>query len=165
MIMTIEEFRSYIATEEPDAVIEARLGAIEQLVRSYTHNNFQKRNIRAVASIIGGTLIVDPAVFQEGDTVEISGSLYNEGVYVFPVTGLTDEDSVTVTKVVYPADVKLGVINMIKWDLENRDKVGVQSETISRHSVTYFNLDGDNSVVGFPKSLIGFLEPYRKARF
>ena len=65
----------------------------------------------------------------------------------------------------YPADVKMGVVNMLKWDLENRDKVGVQSETLSRHSVTYFNMDGDNSLMGYPKSLLGFLKPYKKARF
>ena len=65
----------------------------------------------------------------------------------------------------YPADVKMGVINMLKWDLENRNKIGIQSETISRHSVTYFNMDGDNSVMGYPKSLLGFLKPYHRARF
>lgn len=65
----------------------------------------------------------------------------------------------------YPADVKMGVVNMLKWDLENREKVGIQSETISRHSVTYFNLDGDNSTMGYPKSLLGFLKPYHRARF
>lgn len=65
----------------------------------------------------------------------------------------------------YPMDVKMGVINMLNWDLENRSKVGIQSETISRHSVTYFNMDGDNSLMGFPKSLLGFLKPYMRARF
>lgn len=65
----------------------------------------------------------------------------------------------------YPMDVKMGVVNLMKWELDNRDKVGVQSETISRHSVTYFNMDGDNSVMGFPKALMGFLKPYMKARF
>ena len=62
-------------------------------------------------------------------------------------------------------DVKMGAVNMLKWDLENRDKVGVQSETISRHSVTYFNMDGENSSLGYPKSLTGFLKPYMRARF
>ena len=76
-----------------------------------------------------------------------------------------DETGVLVTKIFYPMDVKMGVVNMLKWDLENRDKVGIQSETISRHSVTYFNMDGDNSTMGFPKSLLGFLKPYMKARF
>lgn len=65
----------------------------------------------------------------------------------------------------FPPDVKLGAINMLKWDIESRDKVGIQSETISRHSVTYFNMDGDNSALGYPKSLTGFLKPYRKAQF
>lgn len=69
---------------------------------------------------------------------------------------LTDEGE-------YPPDVKMGVVNMLKWDIGK--KVGIQSETISRHSVTYFNMDGDNSVMGYPKSLLGFLEPYKRARF
>ncbi len=30
---------------------------------------------------------------------------------------------------------------------------------------TYFNMDGDNSVMGYPRSLLGFLKPYMKARF
>ena len=76
-----------------------------------------------------------------------------------------DESDVLVTKVEYPVDVVMGVVNMLQWDLSNRKKVGIQSETISRHSVTYFNLDGDNSTIGYPKSLIGFLNPYKKARF
>lgn len=63
----------------------------------------------------------------------------------------------------YPKDIKLGVINLLKWDLEK--KVGIQSETISRHSVTYFNMDGENAVMGYPKSLFGFLKPYMRARF
>ena len=78
---------------------------------------------------------------------------------------VVDESNVLCTKIVYPMDVKMGVVNLMKWDMNNRDKVGIQSETISRHSVTYFNMDGDNSTIGFPKSLIGFLKPYIKARF
>ena len=30
---------------------------------------------------------------------------------------------------------------------------------------TYFNMDGDNSVMGYPRSLLVFLKPYMKARF
>ena len=65
----------------------------------------------------------------------------------------------------YPADVKMGAINMLKWDIESRDKIGVASETISRHSVTYVSVDGDNSTGGYPKAVMGFLKPYMKARF
>ena len=76
-----------------------------------------------------------------------------------------EESGVVLTKIKYPADVKMGVVNLMKWELENRDKVGVASESISRHSVTYFAMDGDNSTMGFPKALMGFLKPYKKARF
>ena len=48
---------------------------------------------------------------------------------------------------------------------KNGHKIGVQSETLSRHSVTYFNMDGDNSRMGDPISLLGFLKPYMKCRF
>lgn len=65
----------------------------------------------------------------------------------------------------YPLDVKMGVINLIKWDLDGRDKIGISSETISRHSVSYSSQSGSDSEDGYPKALIGFLKPYMKARF
>lgn len=65
----------------------------------------------------------------------------------------------------YPMDVKIGVANMMKWEQTNRDKVGVASETISRHSVTYFDMSEGNSSMGYPKALLGFLSPYKRARF
>ncbi len=65
----------------------------------------------------------------------------------------------------YPMDVKLGAVNLLKWETANRDKVGISSETISRHSVSYFDMTGDNSSMGYPKALLGFLQPYMRARF
>lgn len=176
MIMTVEELKSFIKTEEDDRTLRAKLSAIELLIRKYTNNNFQKRNFMAVCNIIDNVLKpIDSKLFNQGDTIQISESAYNDGLYVVDAlesasmtlnhADLIDESRVLVTKVVYPDDIKMGVVNMIKWDLENRDKVGVQSETISRHSVTYFNMDGDNSIIGYPKSLVGFLKPYKKARF
>lgn len=175
MIISVEDLKKFITTDEPDAVLEAKLQAIELLIRQYTNNNFQKRAYRRAADIVGSLFTVDALTpFVEGDTIQVSESALNEGLYtVDEVTDSTftvnesvvDESNVLVTKVVYPADVQMGVVNMMKWDLENRSKVGIQSETISRHSVTYFNMDGDNSTMGYPKSLLGFLQPYKKARF
>ena len=65
----------------------------------------------------------------------------------------------------YPMDVKMGAVNLMKWELNNRDKVGVASETISRHSVTYFDMSDVNSAMGFPKALLVFLKPYKRAQF
>lgn len=178
MIMTVAELRQFVTTDGIDpALLEARLQALELLIRGYTNNNFQKRPFRAVAVAVAdeGTLVCPTIThFREGDTLQISDSELNSGlVTVKAVDGQTvavneelyDESGVVVTKVVYPADVKLGVARMLQWQLENRDKAGIQSETISRHSVTYFNMEGDNSSMGFPKSLLGFLKPYMKARF
>lgn len=114
MIITVEEFRRYVQTDEVDQVLEAKLQALELAIQAYTNNNFKRH--------------------------------------------LTTEGE-------YPMDVKMGVVNLMKWEIDNRDKVGVASETISRHSVTYFNMDGDNSIMGYPRSLMGFLKPYKRARF
>lgn len=175
MIMSVEEFKKFVPTDIADAVIEAKLQALELLIRRYTNNNFQKRSCRRNADIVGGLFMVDALTpFKAGDTVQITESELNEGlvtvkgadISTFTVNeDVEDETDVLVTKISYPMDVKMGVVNMLKWDMENRDKVGIQSETISRHSVTYFNMDGDNSTMGFPKSLLGFLNPYMKARF
>lgn len=177
MIMTVAELRQFVTTEETDRGLEARLQALELLIRGYTNNNFQKRPFRAVAvAVADGNQLLCAVVppFRVGDTLQISEAELNRGlVTVTAVEGQTvtvnedlyDESGVVVTKVVYPADVKLGVTRMLQWQLDNRDKVGVQSEIISRHSVTYFNMDGDKSSMGYPKSLLGFLKPYKKARF
>ena len=177
MIMTVAELKQYITTSETDTMLEAKLQALELLIRKYTNNNFQNRNFRFRCSCTSESgLQYASALFSVGDTVQVSESALNEGLYTIVSIDLEsgcmglnealyDELEVLVTKVEYPMDVKLGVVNMMKWDLENRDKVGIQSESISRHSVTYFNMDGDNSTLGYPKSLVGFLKPYMKARF
>lgn len=174
MIISAEEVRNYVDSDEPASMLEAKLRALESLIRRFTNNNFQVRAIRSRSAIMDGKILKPPPYLKQGDTVQISESLLNNGVYA--VTEL-DEDGMTVdgelkscvknliTKVEYPEDIVMGVINMLKWDLNNRDKVGVQSETLSRHSVTYFNMDRDNSLIGYPKSLTDFLIPYMKAMF
>lgn len=177
MIMTVAELRQFVTTDEEDQALEARLQALELLIRAYTNNNFQQRGFRIEADIRGGVFMSESLIpFAAGDTVMISQSDLQSDCLctikeitddtTFTVNeSCADDDCILVTKVVYPADVKLGVANMLKWQLDNGDKVGVASETISRHSVTYFDLSGDNSAIGFPKALAGFLRPYMKARF
>lgn len=177
MIMTVTELKQFVTTDVPNNVLEARLQALELLIRAYTNNNFQKRAFRAVAVAVadGNQLLVPGSTpFKAGGTLEITESELNTGLVTVSAVAngsitvaeeLYDESGVVLTKVVYPADVKQGVARMLQWQLDNGDKVGVQSETISRHSVTYFDMSGDNSTMGFPKSLLGFLKPYMKARF
>lgn len=174
MILTVEELKKYINTNKDDSVLEDMLKSIEIAIRKYTNNKFQIIGIRTKCGIIAQKLFSDYPLFSVGDTIEVSESIYNNGIYVIQsiessvITldrNLIDESEVLVTKIEYPFDVKMGVVNMMKWDLDNREKVGIQSESISRHSVTYFNMDGENSEIGYPKSLLGFLKHYKKARF
>lgn len=176
MIMTVEELRKFIQTDDTDECLEAKLAGIEMSIRGYTHNNFQVRGTGIVADVVAGVFMSEALIpFEAGDTIQISGSEKNDGLYT--VAEITDDTTFTVnektrdeielyiTKVSYPADVKLGVINMMTWELENRTKAGIQSETISRHTVNYINLDEWNSAMGYPASLVQFLKPYMKARF
>ena len=178
MIMTVAELRQFVDTEETDQVLEAKLQSLELMIRAYTNNNFQARAFRNVAVATSGNnqLVCNGLVpFRVGDTLEITDSDYmpNYLVTVKAVAGNTvtvnenlyDEGGVIITKVSYPVDVKMGVSHLMRWELDNRDKVGVSSETISRHSVTYFDMNGDNALMGYPKALLGFLKPYQKARF
>ncbi len=98
----------------------------------------------------------------------------NDGIYV--ITEITDifirldaelfkTEMNLITKVEYPADVQAGVIDLMVWETKNRQKVGIKSETLSRHSISYYDQDASNQVMGYPVALLGFLKPYIKPRF
>lgn len=157
-----------------DEELTTKLKAIENLIRAYTNNNFQNRAMRIEAESSGGHIAGTSPFFKVGDTVEVSQSLVNDGL--FEITEIANGNTVldgdlydyplnTVTKVLYPVDVQKGVIDLMLWEKENRSKVGIKSETLSRHSVTYYDQDANNSKMGYPVALLGFLKPYMKARF
>lgn len=167
MIISVQDVRKYITTDLTDEVLEGKLQALESAIRKYTNNNFQNRNKRVITNIINGNLNLDGYQYiANGDTIQITQSEYNDGLYVLSDSlSLYDEENVTVTKIEYPPDIIMGAINLLDWDINKRDKVGIASESVSRHSVTYFDMTGDNSLISYPKSLVGFLKPYMKARF
>ena len=178
MIISVEELKKYITTTEADEVLGGKLQALEAKIRKYTNNRFLQIPIQKIeAAVAGGVFVSDSVIpFKEGDTVQVTigRDAKDCGVYtVKAVNGMSfevnedvpDMEAVSVLKVKYNADVKLGVAQMLKWEIEKGDKVGVQSETLSRYSVTYFNMDGANSTMGYPKALLDFLRPYKKARF
>lgn len=122
MLMTVEELRQFITTDETDQVLAARLSALELTIRNYTNNTFTKNGVLE-----------------------------------------------------YPADVKLAAVNILKWQLRNeaaaagdKSQKDIQSETLSRHSVTYATdaSEADLSAdFGVPKKLVACLKLYKKARF
>lgn len=175
MIISVEKAKELISFNGwTDEKIRMKLLAVEQTIRAYTNNNFQDRECRRTADIVGGLLLVEALTpFDIGDTVQISETSLNKGLFTvasaddatFTVEEpVKDEKGVLVTKIVYPADVVACCVNLMEWEVNNRGKVGIQSETLSRHSTTYFNMDSANQVMGYPASLLGCLKPYRKCR-
>lgn len=173
MIVNIQEARAYAPSNINDEVIKRKILAIERLIRDETNNNFQNPHIRFYARTRDGIILGSSPYMQPGDTIEINESV-NDGIYtitaidgdVMQVDGkLFDAPANMVTKIVYPESVQEGVLNMLQWDFNMRSKTGIKSESLSRYSVTYYDMDAANSLDGYPASLIGFLEPYYKMRF
>lgn len=177
MILTAEylttaydEFRN-----QDEKILDSKLNALELMIRKYTNNNFQNRNVRFSAESLGDRLLKVHPFLRVGDTVQITESKVNDGLFV--ITEITDDfirldkkllfniPFNLVTKVEYPDDIKEGIINLLRYELTMRDKTGIKSESISRHSVTYYDMNSENQVMGYPVSLFAFLTPYKKARF
>lgn len=175
MILTVDEVMDLPEfSDMPECKIKEKLTAIELMIRAYTHNNFQNRTVRFTAGSLDGVLLGSSRYLKAGDTIQISQSLINDGLYVveavkdntIEVDGeLYDNEENLITKVVYPADVKAGVFELAKYSVKMSDKAGIKSETLSRYSVTYADTDGSNQVMGYPAAMLGFLAPYMKARF
>lgn len=177
MLITTSELKALYPEYEQfdDVLLKRKLEAIEQAIRVYTNNNFQNRTVRDVYYSRGNMLVgtdVETS-FRIGDTVQITQEPKNDGLYVIEdIQGnamtldkdMFDSPNNLVTKVQYPLDVVEGAINILKWDMFDREKVGIASESISRHSVSYQTYDGTNTINGYPSMLFGFCVPYMRAR-
>lgn len=174
MIISVEKAKELVSFPESwtDEKIRMKLLAVEQTIRAYTNNNFQDRGYRRTADIVGGLFIVEALTpFEVGDTVQISETSLNKGLFTvesaedstFTVEeAVKDENAVLVTKISYPADVVQCCVDLMEWAVGFAGKVGIKSETLSRHSVTYE--DSGAMFMGYPASLLGCLKPYRKCR-
>lgn len=184
MIITVEFLRNFITTDLNEVELEFRILALESSIRKYTNNNFQNKNVRFLADINNGVVNQNSLYLAVNDTIQISQSDFNEGLYTIVEKNdyqmkldkiLYDEKMVLVTKIEYPLDVKMGAIEILRWKLKNEKQnynpeaeKDIQSETISRHSVTYATdtTESDLDVnFGVPKKYLAFLKPYMKARF
>lgn len=185
MLMSVEEYKLFHNTDIEDKVLAVKLSALELAIRKYTNNNFQNRGFRASCDIKAGKFESDIVPFEVGDTVMVTESILQEDrlCTVESVDELSftvnekvyDENNVLVTKVEYPEDVKLGAVDIMKWKLNNEaansgdtSKKEIQSETLSRYSVTYAQDTTEKDIdpdFGVPKKYTAFLREYEKARF
>lgn len=172
MIITIEDLKKQVnCGTATDDVITTKLEAIEAVIRAYTNNNFQQRSIRFAGRSDDSNVYGVPQFFTVGDTVQISESGVNNGLYTITAV-YTDSieldkelfpvDNNLVTKIKYPPDVIQCAVDLYKWKQTMGDKVGVKSETLSRHSVTYE--DSVTLFMGYPVGILNGLNLYKKAR-
>lgn len=171
MIIPLEELQE----EYPNVSaykLTRKIKAVESAIRAYTNNNFNNRSIRYTLPSSAGVLNGTCTYFKCGDVVEIADGI-NKGFYSVKdsIEGtvtldrpLLESEENIITLVEYPDDVVECAWNMMEYDINQRTKAGIQSETISRHSVTYFSQDSGSFANGFPTNILGSLKPYRKVR-
>ena len=172
MIISVENLKKQVnCGDTTDDLITAKLEAIEAVIRAYTNNNFQQRGIRFAGYSENMRVYGSPLYFSVGDTVQISGSDVNDGLYSTTMVGtdyieldkhLMDTSYNLVTKVKYPADVIQCAVDLYAWKQDMGKKVGIKSESISRHSVTYE--DSATLFMGYPVGILNGLKLYKKAR-
>ena len=173
MIISVDQAKKLIGLKNwSDERIQMKLDAIEQVIRSYTHNNFQNRAVRADCAVISNQVHGYVPGLNVGDTIQITESRFSSGLFVVEsIEGnmitvdksLIDESHVLVTKVEYPADIIDCVVELMEWNLNFGGKVGIKSETLSRHSVTYE--DSATLFMGYPVGILNGLKLHVKARF
>lgn len=174
MIISLEEAKKIDPKIEQDD-----LDAFEQAVRVLTNNNFQVKQIRHQVKFINNkTITIDSSIegVRIGDTVEINYTKYNDGLYV--IDSFSDDEmtidtelftetpkQAILTLVRYPSDISRGIKKLIEYDKKMAGKIGVKSETISRMSTTYFDVNAAENTDGYPKALLSFLDKYKKMRW
>lgn len=171
MIITVEELKQVSELSSiSDEQLTVMCNGVEDFIRQYTNNNFIVKNVTFNTPSTNGKLETVSPLFKVGDTVMISNSKYNNGVYVInDLDGtldkeLFDDDNNKITLVKYPPAIKLGVVKLLQYNSKMDSKVGISSESLSRHSVSYAQPSSD-SIGGYPSSMMSFLKPYMKARF
>lgn len=171
-----------VSDNSKDFEIEEKLKSLEVTIKNLTNNKFLDKRIRSNKRLVfnsqNKTITGDNFLskgFRKGDSIDIDECYLNKGIFTIDevtecsirvIEDLFDEENLTlITKIVYPYDLIQGVIKLIQYDFKMADKVGVKSETVSRYSVTYYDVNSTESIEGYPATLMKFLDKYKKLRW
>lgn len=181
MIISLDEAQKIDANITP-----TDLNAYEQTVRQLTNNKFQNLHIRYHQLTFTEHSLEfktsppngEPIAIRSGDTIQVSDSKYNDGLYVVKsIEGkiLTLDNNepffngsfsgAFITKIEYPPDIRMGIVELIKYKQKMGSKMGIKSESIARMSVTYYDINATDNIEGFPASKFSFLNKYKKMRW
>lgn len=181
MLISIDELKTVYTdmdfSKYSDERLKRKLEAIESAIVEYTGNKFYDKESKTEVGNVGGQLVGNFTRYKVGDKVEVYNSKFNDGIYYVAQKNSDTEITLNATlkdeeklfkliRFSYPLDVIEGCINLLNYDLNMRDnnKVGISSETISRHSVSYVNRNNTNTMIGYPIELVSFLTPYMEWR-
>lgn len=173
MIITLDDAKKIYP-----GITQEDLDGIERSIREETNNPFQNRHVRycnlRFESENEVLVFDDLEGLRSEDTVQISASKWNDGLYVVdsvngnliklkndPRFFVGNQPEAFITKVEYPADIISGVRKLLTYDAKMRDKVGLKSKTVSRMSETYYDQNSGESVNGYPAAMMSFLNKYR----
>lgn len=132
---------------------------LEQIL-AYLHTDFAKKTLpEQIWTIADGTMEIPDAL--PGQYVRIIGSVLNDGVYQYPMTGLTDE---TFTGTVRLLAIEKAVLEMVPeieaWCKKNQP-TAFTSESFGGYSYSRAT-DSSGVPAGWQKVFGPRLSPYRK---
>ena len=152
MIISVDDIMSMPDFIGQDTkILQKKLNALELLIRKYTNNNFQNRSIRFIGNSLGDRVFGGHPFIRMGDTIQISESEVNDGLYVVTEVGknfirldkeVFNVDSNMVTKDNLSFNIVLSIpgaicfrdfskINLISSDIQSIDSFIIQTIQIS----------------------------------
>ena len=129
-------------------------------VLAYLHDDFAKQTLPEQEwTITDGTMEVPGAL--SGQYVRIIGSVLNDGVYQYPLTGLTDETFTGTVQLLAIPKTVLALVQEIETWAEKNQPTAYTSESFGGYS--YSKATSANGVVaGWQDVFRARLAPYRK---
>ena len=138
---------------------------LEQVLR-HIHNRFERGYVVGTFEVSSGTVSVDGA--QDGQYVWIEGSVFNDGLHSYPLSGLTDETfDGRVVLLAVPKAVQDVADSVSDWLADNADVMNspYQSESFGGYSYTKADRSSSSdgsSLSGWEAQFKGDLDPWRK---
>ena len=138
---------------------------LEQILR-HIHNRFERGCLVGTFAVSSGTFAVDGAL--DGQYVWIEGSVFNDGLHRYPLSGLIDEtfDGRVLLLAIPRAVVDLSD-TIAAWVADNSDVLDspYQSESFGGYSYTKASgsdSGGGTSLSGWRAKFADSLNPWRK---
>lgn len=137
---------------------------LEQVLR-HIHNRFEREVLVGTFEVSSGTFAVERA--QDGQYLWIEGSVFNDGLHQYPLSGLTDETfDGRVVLLAVPRAVQDVADRAAVWTEENTEALDspYQSESFGGYTYTKasgYSSDG-TSLSGWQAKYRSDLDPWRK---